>query len=363
MITGRNFDFYVGERFAEDKIVSFYNPDRGHKFAMITWGGFVGVVSGMNEQGLTVTLNAAKSEIPASAAEPISLIAREILQYAKNLDEALKIAESRNSFVSEALMISSYNDKKTAIIEITPSKVDIYESNNTSIIGPNHFQSTLLKNTESNKKNISESSSAYRYERMQELINQYPEINYEIAAKILRNKTGLNDTNIGMTNEKNICQLISHHSIIFKPDELKFWISVNPFQLGKYVCYDLDSVFRKYPGMQQNQEIYEAELTIPADSFLINGGYDSFKRYKQLEKDIKIDIKQTTKEVYSSYKPKALIKSNPEYYYVYELAGDYCFAFDKFVEAQNYYKQALQKEITTVPNKKRIEERIIECTE
>ena len=49
MIIGRNFDFYVGDKFAEDKIVAFFNPTQGHKFMTITWGGFIGAVSGMNE--------------------------------------------------------------------------------------------------------------------------------------------------------------------------------------------------------------------------------------------------------------------------------------------------------------------------
>ena len=37
MIIGRNFDFYVGDHFAENKIVSFENPADGFKFMYVTW--------------------------------------------------------------------------------------------------------------------------------------------------------------------------------------------------------------------------------------------------------------------------------------------------------------------------------------
>ena len=91
MIVGRNFDFYSGDEFAENKIVCFCKPKTGHKFMYITWAGFTGVVSGMNDQGLTVTINASKSDIPTSAATPVSLVAKEILQYSKNIHEYSQI--------------------------------------------------------------------------------------------------------------------------------------------------------------------------------------------------------------------------------------------------------------------------------
>ncbi|HVY74730.1 MAG TPA: C45 family peptidase, partial [Puia sp.] len=102
MIIGRNFDFYVGDHFAENKIVAFVKPSEGHKFMSVTWGGFIGVVSGMNDKGLTVTINAAKSEIPTGSATPVSLVAREILQYAENIQQAEAIAKKRKMFVSES---------------------------------------------------------------------------------------------------------------------------------------------------------------------------------------------------------------------------------------------------------------------
>ncbi|HTD40581.1 MAG TPA: C45 family peptidase, partial [Mucilaginibacter sp.] len=72
MIIGRNFDFYVNDDFARDKIVAFYSPAQGNKFMTVTWGGFIGAVSGMNDKGLTVTINAAKSVVPTGAATPVS---------------------------------------------------------------------------------------------------------------------------------------------------------------------------------------------------------------------------------------------------------------------------------------------------
>ena len=353
IITGRNFDFYVGDKFAEDKLILFCNPDKGYKFMYITWGGFTGVVSGINLEGLTVTLNASKSSIPTGSATPVSLIGRSILQYAKNIDEAIKIAKERKSFVSETFMISSANDNKTVIIEKTPETTAIVYAKGNSIICTNHNQSNELKNTEINKEQMSSSASVYRYNRIEELLNKINKNTPQITADILRNQLGLQDSFIGMGNEKAVNQLICHHSVIFDVKKKIAWISTSPFQLGKYVAYDLNKIFAM-KGLKQNHEIIDSTLTIPADKFLSTPAYANFLKFRE-QKQNALDGKEINIEI--------LINSNPEFYDAYVIAGNYLMKKEEYTLAKKYFKIALTKVIATKIEEERIKKHIALCNE
>ena len=361
LIVGRNFDFYAGDAFAENKIVTFYNPRRGYKLVTITWGGFIGAVSGLNDQGLALVINAGKSELPGASAVPVSLIAREILQYAATIDEAFRIAESRKSFVAEAFFVASARENRSVIIEKTPHEIGIFDPGSDTVIVPNHYQSGRFLSNKLNLQNIKESSSLYRLRRMEELTGRFPKIDYREAAVILRDQKGMGGSNIGMGNEKAMNQLISHHSVIIKPSELKIWISTAPWQLGRYVCYDLDRVFKIFPGLAENRELYEENFTIPEDEFLFSKSYIDFTNYRVLYKKAEAEITNRTITNVNFALLDELTRSNPEFFAGHELAGNYCLAKKNYPAAQKYYLTALQKEITTVPEKKRIEKNLELC--
>ena len=348
MIIGRNFDFYVGDKFAEDKLVAFINPSQGYKFMTVTWGGFIGVVSGMNEKGVTVTINAAKSDIPSGSATPVSLVAREILQYAKNIEEAQKIAAERKMFVSESFLIASAQDNKAVIIEKTPTDLDVYDPHRDFIVCTNHFQGNGLAGSKNNREQVTESASPYRYERLMELLDSNGKNTVRKTIDILRDRRGLHNADIGMGNEKAINQLIAHHSIVFEPKKLLVWVSTSPWQLGEYVAYDLNKIFA-LKGMQQDQEVAEASLTIPADSFLLSPAYRNFTDFRKFKQRLadgeKVD-------------PDSLVASNPEFYHAYVLAGDYSYKQKQFSKALHYYQLALTKVIATKKEEDHIRDRI-----
>jgi isopenicillin-N N-acyltransferase-like protein len=351
MIIGRNFDFYVGDHFSENKIVAFEHPADGFRFMSVTWGGFIGVVSGMNEKGLTVTINAAKSDIPSGSATPVSLVAREILQYAENIPEALSIAKKRKMFVSESFLIGSAEDGKAVIIEKTPDSIGLYDPGGNEIICANHFQSRELSGMKSNKMQIRQSASDYRYRRVKELLDAKKKNTVIQTVQILRDRGGLDNTDIGQGNEKAVNQMIAHHSIIFEPQKNLVWVSTGPWQLGEFVCYDLNKVF-SLAGMKTNQEITDSSLNLPADSFLLTNQYRLFLDFRRYKKEI-IEGKEVN--------PDSLIFSNPNFYQSYQLAGNEMFKKKFYKVAEGYYRLALSKEIATKNEENEIRDQIEKC--
>lgn len=340
LIVGRNFDFYVGDNFAKNKVVLFVEPDSGYKFASISWPGMMGVLSGMNEKGLTITINAAKGKIPTSSAMPISLLARNILQYASNIEEAYAIAKRYETFVSESLLIGSASDNCAAIIEKTPSQIALYKSDTSRVICTNHYQSSTFAFDEYNVENIATSDSPYRYARVAELLDATTPLNVHEAAGILRDRYGKGGADIGLGSEKSINQFIAHHSVVFEPSTLRFWVSTSPWQLGEYVCYDLNNVFG---GGVMAQSFALPQYNIPCDSLALGDEYVRVCRYREQYKSIVSAIEDGG--VVSSDFKQDFISTNPNYFQVYNTLGDYEQSKGRYKEAVAYWQKALSLEI------------------
>jgi predicted choloylglycine hydrolase len=353
LILGRNFDFYVSDAFAENKIVAFINPKEGHPFMMVTWPGMIGTVSGMNTAGLTVTINASKSKIPLSAKTPIALLTREILQHAQNIEEAIAIAKKRTVFVSESIMVGSAQDNKAVLIEVSPKQMDVYDvANSNQLICSNHFQSAGLKNNKRNLTQIQHSHSQYRFDRMEELFRENQKITPKIASEILRNKEGLKDISLGYGNEKALNQLLSHHGIIFKPKEKRVWVSANPYQLGEFVCYNLDAVFTQNKT-NTNASFEEENLNIAQDPFIETAAFLNYKKFKA--ENHQFDLYLKNHETVSDAFIQNYQSLNPDHWVVYYKTGLYFYQKKEYHQAKTNFEKALTREITTAPEKTKIE--------
>lgn len=353
LLVGRNFDFYVGDDFARNKLVIFVNPSKGYKFTSYSWAGFTGVASGMNEKGLTVTINASKSDLPTSSKMPISLLAREILQYAKNIDEAVAIAKKRNTFVSETLMVSSAEDGKAVLIEKSPKKLGVYESKTNVLVCANHYQSDVFKKDQANVKNIANSDSKYRFERMQQLLSKPFALNKNTAASILRDQYSSGKDTLGMGNPRAINQLQAHHAVVMQPERRMYYISSSDYQLGTFLGYDLKKTF-------QTGKIQLAD-TIARDPFLTSGAYTKFKAFKTVKQDISAYLMFDKPLNLSREETDRFIANNSESYVTYEQLGKYFQKKKQYQKAIDAYQIALTKRVASPQIEEELRNLIKEC--
>jgi tetratricopeptide (TPR) repeat protein len=298
----------------------------------------------MNEKGLTVTINASKSSIPGQASTPVALLAREILQYAENIDEAIAISQKRRLFVSESILVGSANDNKSVIIEKSPDKSDIVYPETSQIVCANHFQGKDFISDKTNIENIRGSDSKYRFNRVNELLNAKKTLDVMDAVYILRDRLGSGNLAIGMGNPMAVNQLIAHHAVVFKPSRRLVWVSASPYQLGKFVAYDLNKIFSS--GREEiimNHELYTEELTIPADTFLYSKDFSDYIDYLRLTEELKRFSGSRT-SLPPSFE-KSYILTNPLLYLTYSHLGDYYSNMKDYNRAYGYYQKALFREV------------------
>ena len=354
MVLGRNFDFYFGDEFAKDKIVLFVNPSDGYDFVSVTWGGFSGVVSGMNEKGLTVTLNALPSEIPTKSSTPVSIIARDVVQYASTIEEAFAIISKYDVFVSESFTIASALDQKAAVIEKTPEKTAIYYSEGNQLIVANHFQSEAYRNSQLNLDHIRVSESMPRFERMNQLTAQDSSISVRNTLRYIREQKGVDEVELGMGNPMAINQLLAHHAVIFEPVKGIAYVSAAPFQENVFNAYDVNSI-KDMAGFDPANSPEIDSLRLEQDPFFTSKSFENYKQYKSLKVEF---LARSNNESPAQDFVEKWIATNPEYYEPYLLLGDFYFEKEDFANAKRYYKQASSKAIPYLATKTHINENL-----
>lgn len=358
LLLARNLDFSPSEGFNKRKVLYFINPSDGYKFISYSWPGFIGVVSGMNEHGLCVVLHAAKSKPTLKTGTPVSILAREILQYSKTLEDARQILSKKDTFVSELFLIVAPVDNSAIVFEKTPQSLTEFKMQKDELICTNHYLSDEKSKSLDNIEWKTQISSDYREKRLKELLNQKSKIDVEYAAEILRDVNGLGNADIGLQNENAINQLAAHHGIIFKPKTKEFWISTTHYTLGAMLSYQLDDVFEKCINKEEGY-LHRNEFKIEASEFLNSDEYSHFLKFKKLQTDIKQAISSNIpieNRVLDEFK-----NSNKMSFHTFELLGDYFMAQNKIEQAKSNYEVALQLNIPTIFDVNRIEKKMKKC--
>jgi predicted choloylglycine hydrolase len=136
---GRNLDFPSLNIADKYTTVFICKPGDGrYSFASIGWPGMIGVLSGMNEHGLSLANMEVHRGIRVPTAMPYTLLYRTVLEKCKTVDEAIDLLGKTPRQTPNNLMLMDANGHR-AVVELTPEAVVVRKgAEGASLISTNH---------------------------------------------------------------------------------------------------------------------------------------------------------------------------------------------------------------------------------
>jgi hypothetical protein len=147
-LLARNLDYPSLGYIHEYSLVTVYRPSGKHAFAAVGFPGLVGVVSGMNDAGLTVAvlevLDAKTGEPKVNLqGVPYQLCLRKVLEECTTIAEAKKLLEGMERTVIINVVVADPNG--VGVLEVSPKHVVLRGADKGVAVCTNHFCTDELR--------------------------------------------------------------------------------------------------------------------------------------------------------------------------------------------------------------------------
>jgi hypothetical protein len=243
LIIGRNFDFEGPEIFDREKAILFFKPKGKIPFASVAWLGMSGVITGLNAEGIYVSINAARSDDKASGeGVPVEILVREIMEQARSIDDVVALVKKTPVMVPDFYLVGDGKTGESAVIERTPRRLEVRRSNRAdgTMLLANHALSPSFAADAENDRLKRYLTSGARFRRIEELVKHWRgQIDPKKALEILRDKKGAGGVELGLGNRNALDAIIATHSVVVDATALTIWVSSGPHLTGRYVGFDL----------------------------------------------------------------------------------------------------------------------------
>ena len=246
-LLGRNFDFEGGRIFDEEKILKWVYPERGIPFVSVIWAGMVGAVTGVNREGVYISLNAAGSKDFSRLGTPTSLVLLEALQTSATAEAAVELIRRSPTVITEIFVVAGPNSP-LYVVEKSPERVYVHEHKQAVAVA-NHLLDPAWKGDSINDYRRDELTSAARLARGTEIVKElagWETVSvYDIAAG-LRDKIAGGKAQPG--HRSAIDAQIATHVVVYDTLRGHLYVSEGPSLSGAFRGFDVAaSLSRRAP--------------------------------------------------------------------------------------------------------------------
>lgn len=247
-LLGRNFDFEAVRFFDTEKIAKWVFPERGHAYVSVIWAGMVGAVTGVNERGVYVSINAAGTADFRRLGTPTTLIATRALEEASSAEEAVRIIVDTPAMISEIFVVADPTAPAFYVVEKTPERAQVIRHERAAAVA-NHLKAPAFVDDPINRFRRESQTSLARQERGDELVAAWDSaLTDPVAAAtamvtMLRDKRAKGGGSLHLGHRGALDALIATHSVVYDAAGGLLWISRGPALAGPYLGFDLRASF------------------------------------------------------------------------------------------------------------------------
>jgi isopenicillin-N N-acyltransferase-like protein len=267
----RAFDFEAADVFDRDKEVFVVRENGKIPFASVAWPGFVGVVTGMNAEGVAVAVNGGRAREPSTTGIPVAFSLRETLEQAHDTNEAIAILSRQSVMVSHLVFVGDAKGH-FAVVERAPgSPAFVRESKDAARMAvTNHFEGPLASDPRDER--VRETSTTLpRRARADELVAAVAPMTATVttAVAMLRDHSCAGGEMCPLGDRRSLDAFIATHGVVFDLTAKAAWVSEGPHLSGRFVKIDLATIVSTQEGMVPAAELEE----VAADDALADGRY------------------------------------------------------------------------------------------
>jgi len=221
MYHGRVLDYLRGMGLEQNAVVMISKPDKGNAWANVSYAGFIGSVTAMNDKHVAIGEMGGRGEGNWDG-KPMAQLVREVMEKASTLEEAVRIMR-RGPRTCEYYYVISDAKTKTAVgIAATPTLFEVVKPGEAHPRLPHPIKDAVLM------------SAGDRYEELAKRVKAgYGKFTADEARDLMT---------------RPVCMTSNIHSVLFDPETLDFWVanadSKNPASHTRYTKYNLAQLLK-----------------------------------------------------------------------------------------------------------------------
>ena len=198
MYHGRVLDYLRGAGLEENAVVMVIRPDQGNAWVNVSYAGFLGSVTAMNEKHISIGEMGGRGE-GAWDGKPMAQLMREVMEKASTLDEAVDIMRRTPRTCEYYYVIGDANTGKAVGVKATPEIFELVHPGEAHPQLPEPVRDAVLL------------SAGDRYKTLTSRVKAgYGKFEAQSAIDLM---------------SRPVCMTSNIHSVLFAPASLDFWVA------------------------------------------------------------------------------------------------------------------------------------------